>query len=245
MWEECVKMISGGWRWGVYTSESVMKHYHYANKRLTNLTKRLDNPVSLKGGGPLKPTTIRQLKKEKEKLIQDVAFWKKFIKILVKKNLLPTNKLISGEDRMQFAFSLWTMLELPELGKAVYYANRLTGCRYDHITTATNNGYAQKIAEGVYLRAEKEEERSRESMCDALINSLNEALARIMKERQRLLFSGSPLKQQTDTADAWKPALTAIHGGLYTPPPVKIVDDQLTDKFRAFLEKERSQEVTE
>jgi hypothetical protein len=192
-WDDFVERISKGYNWPASTPEGVMENYHLINKRLTNLRKRLKNPVNLKGGGPLQPSSIRQFEMQEKKLIQDVYNFRKLIKCLVKYNLLPTNKLISGENGSQFVFSLWTMLELPELGKAVYYANRLMGSRYGHGSTpATNKDYAvrQSLHEGYIPR--KNEERSRESMYDALIGSLSEAVQKLKTERQRLLFSGTP-----------------------------------------------------
>ncbi len=210
LWEDYVEKISHGWAWPEYTPEKVMETYHHTNKRLANVRERLKNPVSLKGGGPLQPSTIRQLENEEKNLIKEVYNYRKFIKCLVKYNLLPTSKLISGKDRKQFVFSLWTMLELPELGKAIYYANQLMGSRYGHGSTpATNQDYAvrQSLHEGYLPR--KHEERSRESMYDALVDSLNATLERLKKERQRLLFSGEPWKPQKNNSDDMQEATIA------------------------------------
>jgi hypothetical protein len=94
-----------------------------------------------------------------------------------------------------------------------------------------------------------QEEWSRESMYNALIDSLNEAVQKIKKERQGHLFSGKPWKPQkkdssiteaaaisslekdTDNKDSMdsvndQPAklgkgLKVINGGLYKPPEVQ------------------------
>lgn len=201
MWDDFVKRVSNGYDWPSYTPEGIVNNYHHARKRLMRLEDRLKNPVSLKGGGSLRPTTIRQLEREKKSLIQSVAYYKKFIKTLVKKNMLPTSELISGKDRMQFIFSLWTMLELPEFGKAVYYANRLIGSRYDSFgMPSTNDDYIKWVSQ-MRRRERNMEERSRESMYDALIKALNETLARIKSERQRLLFSGKAWKPPENNAE--------------------------------------------
>jgi len=260
-WDNFVRGASMRYGGMSQTPEDIMETYHRMNKRLATVRERLKNPVSLKGGGPLQPASIRQIEREEKELIQSADEYRKLIEKLVKYNLLPTSKLISGADRKQFIFSLQTMIELPEFGKAVYYANRLMGSRYDPVIPSTNNDYVQWLNQpGSRFRSEQEE-RSRESMCDALVNALNETLARIMRERKRLLFSGTPGKPhypeaetknqsgslqqkpivapKTDTADAWKPALMAIKGGSYEPP-VNKVDDHLGDEFRAFLIKART-----
>lgn len=258
MWDKFVGRISSGWECSDHTPEGVMENYHSTMNRLENVRERLRNPVSLKGGGPLKPATIRLLEKEKKDRIREVYHYRKLIKCLVKYNLLPTNKLISGKDRKQFVFSLWTMLELPELGKAVYYANRLIDSRYDNWTPSTNRDYAQWASQPSKPSREKKEERSREGMYDALINALNEAMLHIKKERQRLLFSGEPWKPRKNNSDITdlpcerqiehkgvfdkeSGKLKVIHGGQYKPP-VKHEEgpaNSFTEEFKAFLEKER------
>ena len=176
--------------------------------------------MSLRGGGPLSLATIRNLEREEKSLIREVTAYQKFIKKLVKYNLLPTSKLISGEDGRQFVFSLGTMIEFPELGKAVCYANRLIDSTYDGCATpSTDEDYIKLQAAGKGRTYSKPKEQSRESMCNALIDSLNEAIERIKKERQRFLYSGKVwnLKDEpkiTDTKGTEKPnGLRVIQGG--------------------------------
>jgi len=250
MWNDFVKEISNGYDWP-HTPESVMEHYHDITKRLETVRKRLKNPVSLKGGGSLKPATIHQIERDEKELTTRVYYYRKFIKQLVKYNLLPTSKLISGEDRKQFVFSLWTMLELPELGRAIYYANRLIGCQYNHHGTPSTNEDYVKWKESCHYRYPKREEQSRESMYDALISALNETVQKLKTERQRLLFSGNPWKPQKDNTSIADSEIIndssqhddekqIIHndkifkvykGGLYKPPEVAVgkVNDILCD----------------
>ena len=254
MWDDFVRGISSRYDWPCYTAEGIMESYHHTRKRLVKLEGRFKKtPISTKGGKrPLQPATIRQLEKERESLIQSVASYQKFIKVLVKKNMLPASKLISGEDRKQFIFSLWTMLELPELGKVVFYANRLTRTRYDHSTPSTNDEYKQQL-ESWGLR--KPGERSREEMYDALVDALNETLARIQRERERLIFSGEPWKaketepglisEERGAEEIETQALNGlkvINGGLYEPPDVSIdkVGDILSDTFKAFRREQQA-----
>ncbi|MGV8059805.1 MAG: hypothetical protein AB2L12_17565 [Smithellaceae bacterium] len=198
-WDSFVENVSRGYNYfPCHTPEGAIANYHLTKKSLENVRNRLKNPVNLNGGGPLKPATIHQMEREEKSLIQQVDHYQKFIKKLVKYNLLPTNKLISGEDRKQFVFSLWTMLELPELGKAVYYANRLIDSRYDLIgTPSTDEDYIKWKAEpGRRYYNKKKEEQSRESMYGALINSLDKTIEHVQKERQRLIFSGTPWRSR-------------------------------------------------
>ena len=184
------------------TPEGVMESYHDTNKCLRTVRERLKNPVKRKGGdGPLLPSSIRQLEREEKKLNESADAYRKLIKRLVKYNLLPTSKLISGTDRRQFVFSLQTMIELPEFGKAVYYANRLLGSRFDYPPTpATNDEYVQCLKSMPGRLQSELDLRSRESMYDALLNSLNETMQKLKKERQRFLFSGKSWKPIKDEA---------------------------------------------
>ena len=220
-WDEFVRDISRGWN--PSTPEGVMKNYHRTLAKLTKIRERIKNPVSRRGGGQLSPATIRSLEREEKVYNREVAAYQKLIKKLVKHNLLPTSKLISGDDRRQFVFSLGVMLELPELGKAVYYANRLISSVYDCCASpSTDEDYLQRQAElGMWncVIEQKKELRSRESMCNAIIDSLNEAISHIRKERQRFLTSGKIWKPKddskiTDTRVTEKPTgLRVIRGG--------------------------------
>lgn len=257
MWNDYVEQLTRGWDWPSRTPEGVMKNYHRARKRSEQIRERLKNPVSLKGGGPLQPATIRQLENEEKHLIQEVYCYRKLIKCLVKYNLLPTSKLISGENRMQFVFSLWTMLELPELGRAVYYANRLINCRYDHMTPSTNKEYIQRRSEPGWS-PEKKDEQSREDLYDALVNSLNETVQSIKRERQRFLLSGTPWRPAKNNSNITGNKISNAHyekqinhndkifkvhrGGLYKPPEVSTdkADDILSDTFKAWQREQRA-----
>jgi len=192
-WDGFVRDISRGYLYfPSYTPEGAVKNYSHAKERLGDIRSRLKNPVSRNGGGPLKQTTILQMEREEKSLIREIDHYRKFIKKLVKYNLLPTNKLISGKDGAQFIFSLWTMLELPELGKVVYYANRLIDSRYDRFRPATEKDYIEWNAGPGRCHSGEKEEQSRESMYNALINSLGKTIEHVQKERQRLIFSGTP-----------------------------------------------------
>lgn len=197
-WDDFVRGNSMRYGGMEQTPEGIMESYHGTNKRLMEVRERLTNPINLKRGGPLQPSSIRQFERQEKELIQRAGAYRKLIKRLVKYNLLPTSKLIAGKHRAHFVFSLATMIELPEFGRAVYYANRLLGSRYDDIIPSTNEGYAQCLRTCPGRSRNEKEERSRESMYDALVESLNAILERIKKERQRLLFSGDPWKPPAD-----------------------------------------------
>lgn len=110
------------------------------------------------------------------------------------------------------------------------------------------------------IRSENEE-RSRESLYNALVNALNETIECIKKERQRLLFSGAPwqprkndqvkemesargvkdtTKNECPKIDSPSKKLSVLKGGLYEPVAPKEIDGGLSDTFRAFLYKERA-----
>jgi hypothetical protein len=230
MWDDYVRQLSRGWDWPSYTPEGVMKNYHETIQRLAKVRERLKNPVKRNGDGPLRPATIRLFKNEEKELSQRAADYRQLIKCLVKYNLLPTNKLISGENRMQFVFTLGTMLELPELGRAVYYANRLMHSRYDYTVPSTDKEYLQLPPRWSYP---KKKEESRESMYGALIDSLSETVQKLKLQRQRLLFSGSPWKPKKNDSNIAGTETTSDHcekevkhndkifkvlrGGLYRP----------------------------
>jgi hypothetical protein len=220
-WDDFVRGNSMRYGGLTMTPEGIMESYHDVNKRLATVRERIKNPISLRGGKPLSPSHIRQLEKEEEELIQLADKYRKLIKRLVKYNLLPTSKLISGADRRKFVFSLQTMLELPEFGKAVYYANRLMGARDDSVIPSTNDDYVQCVLSSPGRLLDNWKEQSRESMYDALLDSLNETIQRIKKERQRFLFSGDPWKPRknnskiTDTKGTERPngSFRVISGG--------------------------------
>lgn len=199
-WDDFVRGASMRYGGMSQTPEGVVEYCREANKRLKTVRERLKNPINLKDGGQLKQSSVLQLKNQEKDLTQQAEAYRKLIKELVKHNLLPTSKLISGADRKNFIFSLQTMIELPEFGKAVYYANRLMGSRYDSVIPSTNNGYAQRLKSPGRNR-DKQEERSRESMYDALLNSLNEVIQKIQTDRQRLLYSGTPWKSNEANSD--------------------------------------------
>jgi hypothetical protein len=215
MWNDYVEQLSRGWDWPSHTPEGAMKNYQETIRRLAKVRERLKNPVKRNGDGPLRPATIRLFKNEEKSLIQAADNYRGLIKCLVKYNLLPTNKLISGENRMQFVFTLGTMLELPELGKVVYYANRLMHSRYDSRIPSTDKESIQRPP--AYYRPQKKEE-SRESMYGALIDSLSETVQKLKLQRQRLLFSGNPRKpEKNDSNSADKQStikLKVLKGGL-------------------------------
>lgn len=215
-WDDFVKELYRGWHWPGQTPEGIMKNYHSTIKRLANVRERLKTPVSLKGGGPLRAATVRQFANEEKDLIERIAAYRKLIKCLVKYNLLPTSNLISGEKRTQFVFTLWTMLELPELGKAVYHANRLMASQNDKYIPSTNEDY-EKMAQ----RSCRTEDRSRESRYDALMDSLNEVMQHLKKERQRYLFGGKSAKPIEDQAEKQiehnGQTFKVLRGGLYMP----------------------------
>lgn len=219
-WDEFVRRVSHGWN--PSTPEGVMKSYQRTVKMLDETRERIKNPVSRRGGRPLSPATIRSLEREEKVLSRQVTGYRKLIKQLVKYNMLPTSKLISGEDRRQFVFSLGTMIELPELGKAAFYANKLISSVYDPCATpSTDEDYSkqqEKYGMRGYVLGTKEL-RSRESMCNALIDSLNEAILHVKKERQRFLTAGKIWKPKddskiTDTKETEKPnGLRVLRGG--------------------------------
>lgn len=185
MMDEFVRDLSHGYG-GCSTPEGILDAYKTTKSNLKRVRLRLKNPVNLNGGSPLKPSTIRQMETEEANLVKQVDHYRKFIKKLFQYNLLPTNKLISGKDRSQFVFSLWTMLELPEFGKAVYYANRLICDRGR--TLPTNEDYRQWLSHPG-LMPRKKEEQSRENMYDALVDSLRLTIEHVQRDRQRLIFS--------------------------------------------------------
>jgi len=204
-WDDFVKGASRRYGGLEQSPEGVVESLRWINKRLKTVRERLKNPINLKDGGQLKPSSILQLKNQEKELTQQRDAYRKLIKQLVKFNLLPTSKLISGADRKNFIFSLQTMIELPEFGQAVYYANRLMNARYDNVIPATDTGYIQLLKDSPGRLRDKQEERSRESMYNALLNSLNEVFKKIQAERQRLLDSGTPWKSNeadSETADS-------------------------------------------
>jgi hypothetical protein len=261
-WDDFVRGASMRYGGLEQTPEGVMKSYHDTNKSLTTVRERLKNPVNLKVGGPLRPSSICQLEREEKELVRTADVYRKLIKRLVKYNLLPTSKLISGANRKEFVFSLQTMIELPELGKAVHYANRLMGLRYDDVIPSTNDGYVQCLKEPGRRRHELEE-RSRESMYESLIKSLNETVQKLKTERERLLFSGTPWKPQkddSDIVDAIYPGnemandqsrddekqilnsdkkMKVLRGGLYKTPAV-VPNDLLSGEFNEWSKGQRS-----
>jgi hypothetical protein len=125
---------------------------------------------------------------------------------------------------------------LPEFGKAVYYANRLIGARYEYCHTAsTNEGYVKwKSLPGTSEK--KKEERSRESMYDALIDSLNKTIQKLKKERQRLLFSGTPWEpEKSKVEDNISKTVNEIKREL----PETSDSDQVFSETRALLDELR------
>jgi len=204
-WDDFVRGASMRYGGLEQSPEGVVESCRGINRRLRRVRDRLKNPVNLKGGGQLKQSSILQLKNQEKDLTQQADAYRKLIKQLVKYNLLPTSKLILGADRKNFIFSVQTMIELPEFGKAVYYANRLMGSRYDDTVPSTNSGYVQWLKLPYRIQRDKHEERSRESLYNALLNSLNEVIQKIQTERQRLLYSGTPWKSNeadSETADS-------------------------------------------
>jgi hypothetical protein len=190
MWDDLVEQAIGYHWYPCYTPEKVLDNYRDIIRELVVTRKRLKNPVSLKGGAPLKPDSVRQLESKKRCLLGRAKGYRRFIKQLVKYNLLPTSKYISGKSRMQFVFSLWTMLEIPELGKITRYANRLINARYRYYPS-TEKDYYKWLSEPGRMQLAKEE-CCRETMYDVLINSLEEAIQSIKKKRERFVFSGYP-----------------------------------------------------
>ncbi|MFA5323437.1 MAG: hypothetical protein WC373_12260 [Smithella sp.] len=250
-WDDFVRGASMRYGGLSQTPEGIMQSYHDTRKKLAIIRERIKNPVNLKGGGILRPSSIKQLCNKERDLVKTEKDYRDLIKKLVKFNLLPTSKLISGSDRRQFVFSLQTMIELPELGQAVYYANRLMGARHDTAIPSTNDGYVQHL---------KEPGSCRESMYDALLNSLNEVIQKIQTDRQRLLYSGTPWKsyavddavvneiesgpaQHNERHVIHKDKIFKVHkGGLCKQPEPKVINNDpiLTETGAVWLRAERA-----
>lgn len=186
-WNNYVKNLMAEYSWKTYEPGAVVRWYHETKKELANLEKKLKNPIKRKTGERLKPSTIKQLEHRRRDLISQERSYKRLIKQLVKFNLLPTSKLISGEDRQQFVFTLITMLTLPELGKVTYWANRLTDAQYNASFPATNDDYEREHYRYKHAKKREEGERSREDLYDSLIAALNETMRRLISERWKFI----------------------------------------------------------
>lgn len=186
-WNKYVENLMSRYKWNVYEPGAVVGWYHGTKKELAQLEEKLKNPVKPKTGERLSPAYIKQLEIKRKGLIETEHAYRKLIKHMVKFNLLPTSKLISGEDRQQFVFTLLTMLALPELGKVTYWANRLTDAQFSGGYHATNEDYEREHR--IYKRPteRKEGERSREDLYDSLVAALNETMRRLIAERWKFI----------------------------------------------------------
>lgn len=106
--------------------EDILFGYRDIIKSLVEVRRRLKNPVSLRDERPLKPQYIKVLQREEEKLSKKAKRHRKLIKVLIRYNLLPPSKLIPGEERCQFVFSLRSMVMFPLLGEVVSCVNNFS-----------------------------------------------------------------------------------------------------------------------
>ena len=157
--------------WGNDMPEDVPIGYHSTKKDLVEVRKRLKNPVYLRGGGrPLPLSNIRQLESQERSLLKTAEQYRTLIKYMIKYNLLPLNKQISGKESSKFIFTLGSMIEFPFFDKVVYYANELTKLHFS--------------------RAERQEVESNFLL---LIQSLETAI-RELKERKLVYRQSRPKK---------------------------------------------------
>lgn len=215
-WDDLVKDLS--WGWGrAATPEQIVKEYYSAERRLAEVREILKNPIHKRGGQykdkPLAAGTVKCLESEERKLIRELATGKELLKRLAQYNLLPTSKLISGEARMQFVCSLRTMIFAPELGKAIYYLNKLLSDQLRGWYSATNEDEEEKQKDRTYHRYTPDEERSRECLVDNIIESLSEALLRIKGRREKLIYLGKCRGPRPKVGGISAPGQTIAAGG--------------------------------
>jgi len=192
-WEDFVASVSNRcWYRDPGTPGRVLKSYRYAVRELEETKKRLAYPINKRDGNPLSVRTIKTLQSQERRLTKDIAAHKKLIKHLAKHNLLPIHPLITDKDRRQFVFSLQAMIELPEFGKAVFYANRLLSLRHDDIIPATNKDTDLRYSILPGCINDQSEHRSRESLYNALVDTLQSLTTRIEKGREYLIHGGTP-----------------------------------------------------
>jgi len=250
------KLFKGNRRyWGSRTPEGILSDYRSTVSDLRAIRNQLKNPIGRRSGTPLKPSTIKQLEGLQRRLIEDREAYKGLIKCLVKYNLLPVNKLISGENRNQFVFSLRTMLELPEFGRAVYYANCLMECRYNNDIPSMHFGCIQKYNEyqmrGGKSPFKEDNDYNRKKLYDSMIEALEEILQKARKEKQRFLTAGTPWQSNYKKEENRKvietqrqsydiKGLKVLNGGLHSQIAFSsITEDVLSEEGRAFIEREK------
>ncbi len=192
-----------GHYWGSRTPEGVLEDYKQTLSRLREIREQLKTGTGKRG--PLRPSSIKQIECEERRLLRDREVYKDLIRHMVEYNLLPVSKIISGEDRRQFVFSLRAMLELPEFGRVVYYANRLLEERYHDELPATNQDFFLKhagdqVPPGYRLLRESElKDHSRESIFNCMVGALRDLAANIERNRDHFLTSGTPWKPKEVT----------------------------------------------
>ena len=144
--------------------EDVLDNYRTVIRSIVETRKRISNPVSLREGRPLKPATIAAFRSSEKELLQEAKRYRRLIKLMVKYNLLPTNKLISGTDRSQFIFTLVSMIMFPFIGEIVHHANAVS---YRH----------------PFLMMSEQEQTKKKVAYSQLIQSLEKAARELRKKR--------------------------------------------------------------
>ena len=166
--------------------EDVLDNYRTVISSIVETRKRISNPVSLREGRPLKPATIAAFRSSEKELLQEAKRYRRLIKLMVKYNLLPTNKLISGTDRSQFIFTLVSMIMFPFLGEIVHHANAVS---YQH----------------PFLMMSQQEHIRKKVEYSQLIESLEKAARELRKKRPYYI------KKQPQTSNVTKNIKTPVY----------------------------------
>lgn len=164
-WDEII-------RWtGNEAPESVLPAYRDKIRKLAYIRRRIKNPV-MKNGGTLKPATIRGLECDERYQSKTAKAHRELIKRMVKYNLLPTSKLISGKQKTRFVFSLNAMVMFPFLSKVVYFAN--------------------ETAEAIYKRWHAVDHEDVEELRLYLVSALEQATRRVKSKQFMMEISYRP-----------------------------------------------------